>query len=243
MAIRSFSLSSIMGEEFSGNDWPAKARKEAVQFIVSAEPWIPFFSNAHGPLTLLKSRDGADDPPDVEAVFEKRSLGFEMTSLMPQRLGRYDGALSREQLMRKVNMLNLSSDVGPSNEDMMTFALSEGPEKWADPDLELELWCKEAAIQFDKKFRASGSDYVIMHASPRHIAGFLLPPLVSFLNARLQARETACPGIIASNTCFGHNKSWLLEKNQPLQSKVTNKTYSRMWVETLKPSDQVQSSP
>jgi hypothetical protein len=73
-------------------------RKEWNELVWSFQAlavWCTWLVDRHGPLQKVRHRSNPDDPPDLDLVFEKETVGVEHTALQPYPLG-YAQAIAEE---------------------------------------------------------------------------------------------------------------------------------------------------
>lgn len=64
-----------------------QSRIEVVQCWDMVQIWQDWLSKNFGAVTTVRHRSQLDDPPDLELIFDGRTLGMEHTRLQPEHLG------------------------------------------------------------------------------------------------------------------------------------------------------------
>jgi hypothetical protein len=205
-------------KELEERGWPSKSSLEALQFIVSAKPWLDHLTSSYGRITEILHLDNPDDPPDVCVTFENGMIGFEVTKLVPEEFAHFDDVVSDARKDNCTISPNLSA--GKLNrEQMINFALDlTGTTGWAPVEEETRLLKARIEFQFRKKVdraRKHGFQFIVMYADSSHLGSTYTCPVARHLNEIIQNESGSFPRVIifveASPTSY---ETFLLSKAQ-----------------------------
>lgn len=144
--------------------WVNKNILEVYFFALALKPWLPFLSEKHGGALSFENWDGQDDPPDIMAKFERGNVGFEVTRLLPAKIGKFNHIVT-DSVKDSAICGPMLSTVPSKPKKMIEYALSDGFGAWASVEKETQLWCNEAWTKYLEKAERSQKsqiDYVVM---------------------------------------------------------------------------------
>lgn len=216
MAFRDFTLEEAKSpQSLLDKGWSQKGAHEVWQFSTAITPWLQVLEKRHGKIDAWSHADGGDDPPDVMGKLGKKvMIGFEITRLLPQKIGHFDHVVEDVAHSRFTARPTLSGPSFDSHEEMKNYALNYTSNKaWVSVVDEAVEWYRECWRMFHQKAikaQASKFNYVIMTSDQRSLDAKIT---AECMHKQMQEIDIDLPGLILhSQISLNQFQSWFLEK-------------------------------
>lgn len=139
-----------------------KGRLEVLSALDAVSVWQDWFSSRYGPLTEIRHRSNPDDPPDIDLVFERESVGLEHTLLMPPPLGHAEAIADEINPGGGRILPGISGNFSRQDLEQLAFLMA-GKAPWSNvaDDHRIAVAALLSAVQ--RKIRDSGSQVVCVN--------------------------------------------------------------------------------
>jgi|GEM_PF-5252109 len=158
MPKRPFTFDQVVNgsKSLKDNGWQAKEMKEVYQFTHAISPWVSVLNSWYGDIKSMEHLSNPDDPPDIMIQCEKCVVGFEITEMTPQGIGKFNNSTIKKIDPTVCTVVpNLSTASLDDDKEMIKYATQYSDKAWANIDDEIDKWSDVALDAFSKKVAIS----------------------------------------------------------------------------------------